>query len=183
MSSGFFTHAIIRLLDVIAGTVLDPSPGPEHQRTGRRGEEDAYFYLRKLGYVMVARNYRSPRRHGEIDIIARDGDTLVFAAIGGARIRYRLDGPIGAPFLVLSNSLGTNLDMWEPQVEHLAMTEPVEHPALGRLDILRNAVRMTDAPATVRSPSPGIGAHTGQVLAELGYSPAEIDRLRAQGVI
>ena len=39
-----------------------------------------------------------------------------FAAIDGARIRYRLDGPIGAPFLVLSNSLGTNLDMWEPQL-------------------------------------------------------------------
>jgi len=42
-----------------------------------------------------------------------------FAAIGGARIRYRLDGPSGAPFLVLSNSLGTNLDMWEPQVSAL----------------------------------------------------------------
>jgi 3-oxoadipate enol-lactonase len=43
-----------------------------------------------------------------------------FAAIDGARIRYRLDGPIGAPFLVLSNSLGTNLDMWEPQVAAFA---------------------------------------------------------------
>jgi len=71
----------------------------------------------------------------------------------------------------------------DPQVEHLAMTEPVEHPALGRLDILRNAVRMTDAPATVRAPSPDAGDHTGEVLAELGYSGAEIDRLRAEGVI
>jgi len=71
----------------------------------------------------------------------------------------------------------------DPQVEHLAMTEPVEHPALGRLDIVRNAVRMTGAPATVRAPSPGIGTHTGEVLAELGYPRAEIDRLRAQGVI
>jgi 3-oxoadipate enol-lactonase len=39
-----------------------------------------------------------------------------YAAIDGARIRYRVDGPHGAPFLVLSNSLGTNLDMWEPQM-------------------------------------------------------------------
>jgi crotonobetainyl-CoA:carnitine CoA-transferase CaiB-like acyl-CoA transferase len=71
----------------------------------------------------------------------------------------------------------------DPQVEHLAMTESVQHPALGRLDILRNAVRMTDAPATVRTPSPDVGAHTDELLAELGYPRAEIDRLRAQGVI
>jgi crotonobetainyl-CoA:carnitine CoA-transferase CaiB-like acyl-CoA transferase len=71
----------------------------------------------------------------------------------------------------------------DPQVEHLAMTEPVEHPALGRLDILRNAVRMTDGPATVRTPSPEIGADTNAVLTELGYPREEIDRLRAQGVI
>jgi crotonobetainyl-CoA:carnitine CoA-transferase CaiB-like acyl-CoA transferase len=71
----------------------------------------------------------------------------------------------------------------DPQVEHLAMTEPVQHPALGRLDILRNAVRMTDGPATVRTPSPDIGADTDEVLAELGYPREEIDRLHAQGVI
>ena len=71
----------------------------------------------------------------------------------------------------------------DPQVEHLEMTEPVQHPALGRLDILRNAVRMTDAPATVRTPSPDIGADTDAVLTELGYPREEIDGLRAQGVI
>jgi crotonobetainyl-CoA:carnitine CoA-transferase CaiB-like acyl-CoA transferase len=70
----------------------------------------------------------------------------------------------------------------DPQVEHLAMTGPVQHPVLGRLDILRNAVRMTGAPATVRTPSPDAGDHTGEVLAELGYPQAEIDRLREQGV-
>ena len=71
----------------------------------------------------------------------------------------------------------------DPQVEHLEMTEPVQHPELGRLDILRNAVRMTDGPATVRTPSPDIGADTDAVLIELGYPREEIDRLRAQGVI
>jgi crotonobetainyl-CoA:carnitine CoA-transferase CaiB-like acyl-CoA transferase len=71
----------------------------------------------------------------------------------------------------------------DPQVEHLAMTEPVQHPALGRLDILRNAVRMTDGPATVRTPSPAIGADTDEVLTELGYPREEIDRLHAQRVI
>ena len=80
MSSGFLTHAIIRLLDALTPQVLAPT-GPEHQRTGRRGEEDAYFYLRKHGYIMVARNYRSPRRHGEIDIIGWHKGILCFIEV------------------------------------------------------------------------------------------------------
>ena len=64
-----FTRTIIRSLDWVAERVLPADPRPRHQRTGTRGEEDAYFYLRKTGYVMVARNFRSPRCRGEIDLI------------------------------------------------------------------------------------------------------------------
>src|SRR3954453_11296480 len=52
-----------------------------HLHTGERGEEAAYFHLRKLGYVMVARNYRSPRRRGEIDMIGWDKDELCFIEV------------------------------------------------------------------------------------------------------
>lgn len=38
----------------------------------------------------------------------------------GCRIHYRLDGPDDGPVLLLSNSLGTTLEMWDPQVEVLA---------------------------------------------------------------
>src|SRR5580658_7830267 len=68
----------------------------------------------------------------------------------------------------------------DPQVQHLAMTEAVQHPALGRLEILRNAVRMTGGPATVRTASPDAGADTDDVLAGLGYRPEEIIQLREQ---
>jgi crotonobetainyl-CoA:carnitine CoA-transferase CaiB-like acyl-CoA transferase len=71
----------------------------------------------------------------------------------------------------------------DPQVEHLGMTQTVQHPALGPLAVVRNAVRMTGGPDTVRTPSPDLGDHTEEVLAGLGYSPAEIGRLRAQAVI
>lgn len=54
---------------------------PLHQRVGRRGEEDAYFYLRRRGYVIVARNYRSPRRRGEVDLIGWDRDILTFVEV------------------------------------------------------------------------------------------------------
>jgi len=41
---------------------------------------------------------------------------VAFIEANGVRIRYRLEGKPGAPVIVFSNSLGTNLSMWEPQV-------------------------------------------------------------------
>jgi putative endonuclease len=82
--SGFsarVTQAAVRAIDWVAERTLPADPAPMHQRTGRRGEEDAYFYLRRLGYVMVARNFRSARRRGEIDLIAWDKDVLCFIEV------------------------------------------------------------------------------------------------------
>jgi 3-oxoadipate enol-lactonase len=45
---------------------------------------------------------------------------MPFAETNGARLNYRFDGPADAPVLVLSNSLGTNLSMWDPQIPALA---------------------------------------------------------------
>jgi crotonobetainyl-CoA:carnitine CoA-transferase CaiB-like acyl-CoA transferase len=63
------------------------------------------------------------------------------------------------------------------------MTQDVRHPALGPLALVRNAVRMTGEPGTVRTPSPDPGDHTAEVLAGLGYSPAQIEELRAEAAI
>jgi putative endonuclease len=52
-----------------------------HLITGARGEEDAYFYLRTLGYVIVARNFRSAKRKGEVDLIGWEGGTLCFVEV------------------------------------------------------------------------------------------------------
>src|SRR6266404_5353897 len=80
--SGRLTHSIIRTLDSAARFLrVKNDDRAEHLQTGIRGEEEAYFYLRKLGYVMVARNYRSPKRHGEIDLIAWEKDVLCFIEV------------------------------------------------------------------------------------------------------
>jgi putative endonuclease len=75
------TELIIHGLDRIADRLSRRPNTPEHLRTGRSGEDDAYFYLRKLGYVMVARNFRSPRCNGEIDLIGWQDDTLCFIEV------------------------------------------------------------------------------------------------------
>ena len=79
--SGLITHAVVRSLDWLTGKLLPIRQTADHLRTGRRGEEDAYFYLRRLGYVMVARNFRSPHHRGEIDLIGWDKDVLCFIEV------------------------------------------------------------------------------------------------------
>ena len=52
----------------------------DHRQTlGRSGEDAACAELRRRGYTIVARRYRT--RAGEIDIVARDGRTLVFVEV------------------------------------------------------------------------------------------------------
>jgi putative endonuclease len=48
-------------------------------KRGRKGEDEAAAYLARCGYEIVARNYRCP--WGEVDIIAREGGTLVFVEV------------------------------------------------------------------------------------------------------
>lgn len=81
MFSGRLTHATIRALDWLAARFSIPDNLPAHQRIGMRGEEDAYFFLRRLGYVMVARNFRSPHHRGEIDLVGWDKDVLCFIEV------------------------------------------------------------------------------------------------------
>lgn len=60
------------------------------QRLGRRGEALAASYLEQRGYRIVTRNYRT--RLGEIDIVAQDGQTLVFV-----EVKVRRNPRFGSP--------------------------------------------------------------------------------------
>lgn len=55
---------------------------------GRDGEAEARAALRARGYVILAERYRT--RYGEVDVIARDGETLVFV-----EVKTRRDGAYG----------------------------------------------------------------------------------------
>ncbi len=62
------------------GAAEDP-----RRRLGRFGEAVAARYLERRGYTIVARNYRCPE--GEIDLVAREGDCLVFVEVRTRRGR------------------------------------------------------------------------------------------------
>ncbi|HEY5899380.1 MAG TPA: CoA transferase [Burkholderiales bacterium] len=71
----------------------------------------------------------------------------------------------------------------DPQVKHLGAAGEVDHPKLGRIRILSQAVKLSRTPATLKTATPEIGQHTAEVLAEIGYSEAEVAQLRSQGVV
>jgi 3-oxoadipate enol-lactonase len=48
------------------------------------------------------------------------GNRVPFANTSKGQLHYRLDGPSNGPVIVFSNSLGTNLSMWDPQAETMA---------------------------------------------------------------
>jgi Uncharacterised protein family UPF0102 len=50
-------------------------------RLGERGETYAYWYLRRLGYIFIARNYMPLRAKGELDLIGYDGETLAIVEV------------------------------------------------------------------------------------------------------
>ncbi len=51
------------------------------QQSGLDGERAAYFFVRRAGYTVVARRWRHALLKGEVDLIAWDGETLVFLEV------------------------------------------------------------------------------------------------------
>jgi formyl-CoA transferase len=71
----------------------------------------------------------------------------------------------------------------DPQVQHLGVAAPVQHPQLGEIRVIGNAVQLSRTPPRVVTPLPDAGAHTGEVLKELGYTNVQIEALRRDGAI
>ena len=71
----------------------------------------------------------------------------------------------------------------DPQVRHIGMAAPVEHPTRGRIELVGQPVRFHRTPWRLRNPSPEMGQHTRAILADLGYSDEEIDTLRKRNVL
>jgi len=78
---GRLVKTLLGSLDAAARLLRTSSETPAHLVTGKKGEEEAYFYLRRHGYTIVARNWRSPRRRGELDLVGWDGGVLCFVEV------------------------------------------------------------------------------------------------------
>jgi crotonobetainyl-CoA:carnitine CoA-transferase CaiB-like acyl-CoA transferase len=79
--------------------------------------------------------------------------------------------------------LTRNAVIAHPHVQAMAIVEEISHPRAGRLRQARPAARFSATPSGIRLPAPALGEHTDAVLAQIGYSAAEIARLREDGAL
>jgi putative endonuclease len=75
----WFTQIVVRTLESLGRHLSREIP--DHLRTARRGELEAYLFLRRRGYRLVATNLRVRQSHGEIDLIGWDDGILCFIEV------------------------------------------------------------------------------------------------------
>jgi formyl-CoA transferase len=71
----------------------------------------------------------------------------------------------------------------DPTVRELGMLGRLDHPTIGDLRLPGIPWQLAGTPAVMRRHPPLLGEHTDEVLAELGYEPEELVRLREAGAI
>lgn len=71
----------------------------------------------------------------------------------------------------------------DPQVEHLGIAQPVQHPKLGTLSLVGQPVTLSRTPSRLETAAPDAGDHTDEILRELGHDAAGIALLRERQVV
>lgn len=106
-----------------------------YQQYGQQGEQIAVSFLKKKGYKILERNYRTPL--GEIDIIARQGHTLVFV-----EVKSRKTDRFGSPKESITRAKQTRLT----RTAYCYLKETNQTDVSARFDVV--IVRGNDKKAT-----------------------------------
>jgi crotonobetainyl-CoA:carnitine CoA-transferase CaiB-like acyl-CoA transferase len=93
---------------------------------------------------------------------------------------FRLLGPKEIP---ITPVLELDEVFSDPQVHHRERVVEVDHPRLGKVKHPGIGVKFSETPGEIREFAPLPGQHTGEVLADLGYTSDDITKLREAGAI
>jgi crotonobetainyl-CoA:carnitine CoA-transferase CaiB-like acyl-CoA transferase len=71
----------------------------------------------------------------------------------------------------------------DPQVKHMGIPKQIDHPKMGKSNLIGSPINLSGTPAQFFRPAPLLGEHTEEVLARLGYDGDAIKEFRASGVV
>jgi formyl-CoA transferase len=71
----------------------------------------------------------------------------------------------------------------DPQVQSLALAQPLTSAELGEMRFVRQPVTLTRTPSSFAVAPPEAGEHTDEILDDLGYAQSDIDALRTRGIV
>ena len=71
----------------------------------------------------------------------------------------------------------------DQQVLHRQMLKELDHPKAGKVKVTGIPVKLSDTPGEVKTAPPLLGQHTHEILAELGYSNQDVEKLHQEKVI
>ncbi len=112
------------------------------------------------------------------DLIAEQLTTIFRAGRRDDWLRRLIDKDVpAAPINTLDEVFA------DPQVKSYGFPIEVEHPKMGKMKLIGNAVDMSRTPPTIDRPPPLLGEHTDEILNALGYDADALASLRAKGVI
>jgi crotonobetainyl-CoA:carnitine CoA-transferase CaiB-like acyl-CoA transferase len=89
----------------------------------------------------------------------------------------------GVPNEIAFDSRAGELQHFDADNERLGLVAEYDHPLLGRMRQYGNLIDFSETPGLIHGPPPLVGEHTVEILEWLGYTQAEMDELKSQGVV
>jgi crotonobetainyl-CoA:carnitine CoA-transferase CaiB-like acyl-CoA transferase len=119
-----------------------------------------------------------PYNHPAREQIARILEPVIRTRTTAEWVEYLVPrGVWAAPVLDYDGTFG------DPAVREAGVVEEVDHPAAGRIRLLRSPLAFSSGQAASRRHAPMPGEHREEILKEVGYTEAEVHRLQEQGVV
>lgn len=124
-----------------------------------------------------------PDLHDKSHIMGADKDKYVaeLAEVFATRTRYEWEDFFAGAEVCVGPVNYIDEAMEDPQIKHRQMIMEFDHPTAGKVKQLGFPIKLSDTPASVRSLGTPTGTDTDEVLADLGYSPDAIKKLREDG--
>jgi crotonobetainyl-CoA:carnitine CoA-transferase CaiB-like acyl-CoA transferase len=140
------------------------------------------LYRTNDGWVALACLGETHRRALERVVPSLDVDTLeAFFAGHTMQSAFDLLDDAGVP-VEMAREDARRTWFTQPDLIAAGLVADYQHPTYGRFRQFGHLVNLSDTPGRIAGPPPRLGEHSRDVLAELGYSDAEMQTLRDQGV-